>query len=178
MTTSSSPSAALSAGRRTIVGRDTYSMTSEIQSFKMRTTLKALGSGANLEAISSHVPTPTLSAAHYLRLASANYVLRRSLSTTLGTIPPSLISLGEGQKAAMLEDLRKAVYAAVLICFVQGLDLLSRTAQREGWGVDLEQVVRIWRGGLHHQVRLCHRLVRTSLCGTPWSAPAARRRDL
>ena len=47
----------------------------------------------------------------------------------------------------MLEDLRKAVYAAVLTCFVQGLDLLSRTSQREGWGVDLEQVVRIWRAG-------------------------------
>ena len=105
------------------------------------------GVWANLEAISSHVPTPSLSAAHYLRLASANYALRQSINSTLGTTSPVTIKLDERQKSAFLEDLRKAVYTSVLICFIQGLDLLFRTSQREGWGIDLEQVVRIWRAG-------------------------------
>jgi len=51
------------------------------------------------------------------------------------------------QKTVFLEDLRKAVYAAIFACFVQGLDLLARVNEREGWGVNLQYVARIWRAG-------------------------------
>lgn len=105
------------------------------------------GVWANLEAISSHVPTPSLSAAHNLRLASANVPQRESLQEMLGTVAIGTINLVGDQRAIFLEDLRKAVYVAVLICFVQGLDLLSQTSERQGWGIDLQQVVRIWRAG-------------------------------
>jgi 6-phosphogluconate dehydrogenase len=105
------------------------------------------GVWANLEAISTHVPTPSLSGAHYLRLASANYVLRAQINNTLGTVTPGEIKLEGTQKSEFLEEIRKAVYAVVLSCFIQGLDLLARTSQRQGWGIDLEQVVRIWRAG-------------------------------
>ena len=46
-----------------------------------------------------------------------------------------------------MEDLRKAVYAGLLACFIQGLDLLARTDERQGWGIDFAQVVRIWIAG-------------------------------
>ncbi|KAL5315875.1 hypothetical protein ACEPPN_016749 [Leptodophora sp. 'Broadleaf-Isolate-01'] len=105
------------------------------------------GVWANLEAISAHVPTPSLSAAHYLRLISANIVQRESIKDTLGAVSPATISLDEFQRPVFLEDLRKAVYTTILACFIQGLDLLSRTSERQGWGIDLEQVVRIWRAG-------------------------------
>lgn len=102
---------------------------------------------ANLEAISSHVPTPSLSAAHYLRLASANIMQRESIKDTLGMVVPEQIVLDATQRSVFLEDLRKAVYVTVLACFIQGLDLLSRTSERQGWCIDLEEVVRIWRAG-------------------------------
>lgn len=105
------------------------------------------GVWANLEAISAHVATPSLSAAHYLRLASANVVQRNTINDSLGTVSPGIIELEKSQKPIFLEDLRKAVYAAVLACFIQGLDLLARTDERQGWGIDFEQVVRIWRAG-------------------------------
>lgn len=102
---------------------------------------------ANLEAISAHVATPSLSTAHYLRLASANVAQRNTINDSLGTVSPGLIELDESRKLIFLEDLRKAVYAAILACFIQGLDLLARTDERQGWSIDFEQVVRIWRAG-------------------------------
>jgi len=34
-----------------------------------------------------------------------------------------------------------------LACFIQGLDLSARVNAREGWGVNLQHVARIWRAG-------------------------------
>lgn len=105
------------------------------------------GVWANLEAISAHIATPSLSAAHYLRLTSANAAQRLSIKACLGTTIPGAISLSGCQKRSFLEDLRKAVYAGVLACFIQGMDLLARTDEQQGWAIEFAQVVRIWRAG-------------------------------
>lgn len=105
------------------------------------------GVWSNLEAVSSHVPAPSLTAAHYLRLASADYSLRASINQSLGTIKPATIKLDGVRKRHFLEDLQKAVYGAVLACFIQGLDLLSRKNVREGWNIKIDAVLRIWRAG-------------------------------
>ena len=105
------------------------------------------GVWANLNAIREHVPSSSLTAAHYLRVASANASQRQSVNQSLGTLTPQVIVLDEAQRATFLEDLRRAVYATVLVCFIQGLDLLSLKSDREGWGVNLEEVLRIWRSG-------------------------------
>ena len=102
---------------------------------------------ANLEAMRAHVPTPSLTAAHYLRLASSDTLLRNSIKTSLGTTLPGHIEMRDEQKTQFLEELRKAVYVAILACFIQGLDLLARVNAREGWGVNLQNVDRIWRAG-------------------------------
>lgn len=105
------------------------------------------GVWSNLEAVASHVPTPSLSAAHFLRIASADYHSRLQINQSLGVTEPATIRLNNNEKRTFLESLRKAVYAAVLSCFIQGLDLLSRKSATEGWNVDLAEVVRIWRAG-------------------------------
>lgn len=51
------------------------------------------------------------------------------------------------EKTAFLEHLRKAVYVAILACFIQGFDLLGRVNAREGWGINLQEVARIRRAG-------------------------------
>jgi 6-phosphogluconate dehydrogenase len=101
------------------------------------------GVWANIEAMRAHVPTPSLSAAHYLRLASSDGLLRESIKTSLSTVLPAHVDMGVDQKAVFLEDLRKAVYCAILACYVQGLDLLARVNAREGWGINLQEVLRI-----------------------------------
>ena len=122
-------------------------MRSETLSFRTPTTLRVQEFGRTSKQSHLTYQRPLYPPAHYLRLASANYTLRRDVHTALGTVSPATIKLEQDQKPAFLEDLRKAVYVAVLTCFIQGLDLLSRTSEREGWDIDLEQVVRIWRAG-------------------------------
>ncbi|KAI0915872.1 hypothetical protein AcW1_009282 [Taiwanofungus camphoratus] len=48
---------------------------------------------------------------------------------------------------AFIEDLRLAVYCACLASFAQGLNLIARASEDEGWGVDLATCVHIWREG-------------------------------
>ncbi|KAF2184727.1 6-phosphogluconate dehydrogenase C-terminal domain-like protein [Zopfia rhizophila CBS 207.26] len=105
------------------------------------------GVWANLEAVAAHIPAPSLSAAHYLRIASADVLQRCSINASLGSVSPGQIALAPGERSELLEDLREAVYVAVLACFVQGLNLLERVNRREGWSIHVEQVIRIWRAG-------------------------------
>lgn len=105
------------------------------------------GVWANLEAIARHVPAPTLTTAHYLRITSADYDQRAAIGKTMGSGVPSVVELTTAQKSSFLEDLHKAAYASILSCFVQGLDLLACASAKEGWNIRLEEVVRIWRAG-------------------------------
>ena len=105
------------------------------------------GVWANLEAMQAHVPAPSLSAAHYLRLASAGVRQRIDIQKSLGTIPLGTIKIEPSQRSEFLEHLRKAVYGSILACFVQGMATLARADVREGWNLDLEGVTRIWRAG-------------------------------
>lgn len=105
------------------------------------------GVWANLEAMQAHVPVPSLSAAHYLRLASAEVKQRIEIEKSLGAMSLGTIEIEPSQRGAFLEHLRKAVYVSILACFVQGMATLARADVREAWNLDLKGVARIWRAG-------------------------------
>lgn len=46
-----------------------------------------------------------------------------------------------------VKTVHKAVYCAVLASFCQGLELIARASQDEGWDVDLAKCIKIWRAG-------------------------------
>src|SRR5205823_4350503 len=48
---------------------------------------------------------------------------------------------------AFLAQLRGALYAATIITYAQGMALLRRGSLAHGYGLNLETVARIWRGG-------------------------------
>ena len=53
----------------------------------------------------------------------------------------------EEEKAAFLEDLRKAVYTAFLAAFVQGINVIDLADQENRWSINFAQVIQIWRNG-------------------------------
>ncbi|KAI7685121.1 6-phosphogluconate dehydrogenase C-terminal domain-like protein, partial [Hortaea werneckii] len=83
------------------------------------------GIWSNIEAVDKHVPAPTLTTAHYLRLASGNRYQRAFIQKAFGVgdglpndthtqlFPPQKLQ-DVSDRATVLEDLRKAVYAACL----------------------------------------------------------------
>lgn len=98
------------------------------------------------EATGLHVSIPTTTTAHLFRLASADAAQR-------GIIHRSFerhIETGEirvSDKKAFIEDLRGATYAAFLLAFVQGLDLLRHLDQEQHWNLEFSSIIQIWRGG-------------------------------
>ncbi|MCJ1471366.1 hypothetical protein MMC13_000005 [Lambiella insularis] len=98
------------------------------------------------EAARLHVSIPTIAAAHLFRCASADAAQRALIHKSLeGHIRVGQISVPD--KAAFLEDLRKATFAAFLMAFVQGLDLLAHIDREKHWGLDFSHIIQIWRGG-------------------------------
>ncbi|TFY51295.1 hypothetical protein EVJ58_g10644 [Rhodofomes roseus] len=102
-----------------------------------------------VEAANRHVSAPTIAAAHFFRIASADRAQRMQVVENLGQ------GLGAARKQQVddafrtqfVEDLRLAVYCGCLASFAQGLNLIARASEDEGWGVNLGTCMQIWREG-------------------------------
>ena len=98
------------------------------------TVLSALDAGIPLTLIGEAVFARCLSAMKEERLrAAARY--------------PREIAPFAGDRAAFLEGLRQALYAAKIVSYAQGYQLMRSAAQSEGWHLDYGSIARIWRGG-------------------------------
>jgi 6-phosphogluconate dehydrogenase len=104
------------------------------------------GIWSNLEAIEQHVPAGTLTAAHYLRLASADLHQRRMVKKTFGgDYPPQKLKIDD--KKAFLEDIRMATYSACLSSYVQGMNVIDKADKEKHLNVDYYALLQIWRAG-------------------------------
>jgi 6-phosphogluconate dehydrogenase len=99
------------------------------------------------EAINNHIPTPTMTIAHFFRLASANRGQRDTIHHFMGTIPKQPISLDGMNYQDFLEELRLAVYTGCLAAYCQGLVLLDKANRVHHWDIPFAKVVQIWRAG-------------------------------
>ena len=94
------------------------------------------------------MPAPTLSDAHYVRVASAFRKDRKKIKATFGGhFPLTKWNGSEEEKLGFLEDLRKAVYTAFLAAFVQGINVIDSADQENKWSINFSEVVQIWRNG-------------------------------
>ena len=105
------------------------------------------GSWANVQAVESHVPAPSLTAAHYLRIASSQIDQRAAVSSSIDNGAPTQLQSTETERAEILRHLGHAVYLSTLMCFVQGLDVMERENEKEKWGINIPRVLEIWKAG-------------------------------
>ncbi len=54
---------------------------------------------------------------------------------------------GNGITDGFFEKLENAFYLGILVNFIQGVDLISKSSREFDWGIDLKEVFRIWQGG-------------------------------
>ncbi len=98
------------------------------------------------QGVAEHVPAPTLSTAHFLRIASGDLAQRRRVFDNFGKpYPPQKLSVSD--RKAFLEDLRLAVYGACLAAYAQGLNIIDKANQDNHFNVDFAELLQIWRGG-------------------------------
>ncbi|MCZ7540866.1 MAG: NADP-dependent phosphogluconate dehydrogenase [Anaerolineae bacterium] len=104
---------------------------------------KGTGKWTSQNALDLGVPTPTINAAVEARIISALKAERTAAERAFPGPDPAY----QGDRAALIEGVRAALYAAILTAYAQGLALMQEASREYGYGLNLETIARIWRGG-------------------------------
>ena len=104
---------------------------------------KGTGKWTSITALDEGVPLTLLSEAVFARCLSAQKDERvRAAALYERTVVPF-----EGDKAAALENLRRALYASKIVSYAQGYALMRAAAKTNGWNLNYGGIALMWRGG-------------------------------
>ncbi len=98
------------------------------------TVIEALDQGIPLTLIGEAVFARALSAAKEERVAASKQIRHDGSGFA-------------GDRHALLEDLRHALYASKIISYAQGYQLLRSAAQANKWNLNYGGIALVWRGG-------------------------------
>ncbi len=93
-------------------------------------------------ALDLGVPVPSIAAAVNARVLSSMKSERVAASDVLSG--PREAAPGPQDLVAAVHD---ALLASKIVAYAQGMDLIARASDEFGWGVDLRETARIWKGG-------------------------------
>ncbi len=95
-------------------------------------------------ALEHGVPIPSISAAIDARVLSSRKAARVEAAKVIAAPPrPSF----DGDTDALVQQVHDALYAAKIVAYAQGMDLIGRVGEEYEWGVSLGEMARIWKGG-------------------------------
>ncbi len=114
-----------------------------IDMIKDQAKQKGTGKWTSQDAMDLQVPVPTVDAAVAWRDLSAFKEERRQASEVM---PGPSVSF-DGDRKKFLDRLHEAFFAAMITTYAQGMAQLRVASDRYEYGLDLEAVARIWRGG-------------------------------
>ena len=129
---------------------------------------KGTGRWTSEDALALGVPIPTIDAAVAMRHLSAREEARGAMGRAMGS------PVRAAETSVTARQVHGALYAGMLLTFAQGMELLRTASDAYGYGLDLDTVARIWRGGCIIRSALLGRL-REALRGglpTPLAHPA------
>jgi 6-phosphogluconate dehydrogenase len=115
---------------------------------------KGTGKWTAQVALELAVPIPTIAAAIDARVLSSMKAERRTAATKLRG--PS----GGGSDAKLVDDVERALYAAKVCSYAQGMSLIRAGATEYKWAIDLREVARIWKGGCIIRARFLDDIMR------------------
>ncbi len=105
---------------------------------------KGTGKWTSQNAMDLGIPTPTTDAAIVMRGLSALKMERKMTAPhyarAIGTLPSA-------SKKQVVEQLGQALHFAFIITYAQGMHQLAEASKTYDYGLNLEAIARIWRGG-------------------------------
>jgi 6-phosphogluconate dehydrogenase len=108
-----------------------------------KTGMKGTGRWTIQEAAGKSVAAPTMSAALDGRFLSGLKEERVEAAKVLSGPEP----VAAADRAAFVEDVRNALYAAKICSYAQGMNLLRAASATYDWNLNLGEISRIWKGG-------------------------------
>ncbi|KAF4451305.1 hypothetical protein F53441_5726 [Fusarium austroafricanum] len=98
------------------------------------------------EAVRLHVPAANILSAHLFRCTSAELDQRVVDAKVSGhRVQPSAMNVKS--KNDFIEDLRKATYFCLLLCFTQGLQIIREMDQQREWHINYQELLHVWSAG-------------------------------
>ncbi|HLP14820.1 MAG TPA: NADP-dependent phosphogluconate dehydrogenase [Bacteroidota bacterium] len=104
---------------------------------------KGTGMWASQNAMELHVPAPAIDTAVSMRDLSGLVAERIEAEHTL----IGSVQAFEGDRSEFLPRLEHALYLGMIVSYTQGLHLLSQASTSYDYGLSLEAITGIWRGG-------------------------------
>ncbi len=103
---------------------------------------KGTGQWTSQDALELKVPAPTIDAAVAMRDLSGREEIRAAANKMFQS--PQIVSRPE---PVMIEKIRNAFHAAMIITYAQGMAQLQAASKAYSYGLNMELIARIWRGG-------------------------------
>ncbi len=104
---------------------------------------KGTGKWTGICALEEGIPLTLIGEAVFARCLSAQKEERIAASARF----PVSRHVFSGDKQALIEDLRQAVYASKIVSYAQGFALIRQACRTYNWQIDCGQVAMIWREG-------------------------------
>ena len=104
---------------------------------------KGTGKWTSITALDEGVPLTLISEAVFARCLSAQKDERVQAAALYARQIPAF----SGDRAAVLESLRMALYASKIVSYAQGYALMRTAAETNGWNLNYGGIALRWRGG-------------------------------
>ncbi len=104
---------------------------------------KGTGKWTAISALEEGIPLTLIGEAVFARCLSAQKEERLRASA----LYPRVISPPEGDRAAFIEGIRRALYASKIVSYAQGYMLMRSAAASYGWKLNYGGIALMWRGG-------------------------------
>ena len=105
---------------------------------------KGTGKWTAIAALDAGVPLTLIGESVFARSLSAQKEERVAAGKILQGPHPAKYT---GDRAAFLEDLRRALFAAKVVSYAQGYSLMRAAAREYGWNLNYGGIALMWRGG-------------------------------
>ena len=105
---------------------------------------KGTGKWTAIASLDQGVPLTLIGESVFARCLSAQKEERVAASKVLVGPKPARFT---GDRAAFLEDLRKALFSAKVVSYAQGYTLMRAAAKEYGWNLNYGGIALMWRGG-------------------------------
>ncbi|MCA9617436.1 MAG: NADP-dependent phosphogluconate dehydrogenase [Myxococcales bacterium] len=103
---------------------------------------KGTGRWTEQVALDLGVPVPSIAAAITARVLSSMKADRSRAAGILAAPDTRTPAASD-----LVADLERALEAAKIIAYAQGMALIAGGSREHGWGIDLAEMARIWKGG-------------------------------